>query len=137
AADLGISLQTVGRTLETVLGSRIVTTFIDRGREYNVILQGKEDERATLTDLTNIQVRSDRSGELIPLASIVELREMAGATQLSRFNRLRAVEIKAGLADGYTMGEAVKWFQDTVERELPAGATLMWDGESGDYVRSG
>ena len=137
AADLGVSLQTVGRTLETVLGSRIVTTFIDRGREYNVILQGKEDERATLTDLTNIQVRSDRSGELIPLASIVELREMAGATQLSRFNRLRAVEVKAGLADGYTMGEAVKWFQDTVARELPAGATLMWDGESGDYVRSG
>jgi len=40
AADLGVSLQTVGRTLETVLGSRIVTTFIDRDREYNVILQG-------------------------------------------------------------------------------------------------
>ena len=137
AADLGISLQTVGRTLETVLGSRIVTTFIDRGREYNVILQGKEDERATVTDLTNLQVRSDRTGELIPLESIVELKEMAGATQLSRFNRLRAVEIKAALAPGYTMGEAVKWFESTVKKELPSGAILMWDGESGDYVRSG
>ncbi len=42
AADLGISLETVGRTLETVLGSRIVTTYIDRGREYNVILQGRD-----------------------------------------------------------------------------------------------
>ncbi|MCP5329044.1 MAG: efflux RND transporter permease subunit [Sinobacteraceae bacterium] len=136
AADLGVSLQTVGRTLETVLGSRIVTTYIDRGREYNVILQGKEDERATITDLTNIQVRSDRTGELIPLASIVELREMAGATRLSRFNRLRAVEVNAGLADGYTMGEAVQWFEETVKRELPSGATLMWDGDSGDYVRS-
>ena len=137
AADLGISLQTVGRTLETVLGSRIVTTFIDRGREYNVILQGKEDERATVTDLTNLQVRSDRTGELIPLASIVELQETAGATQLSRFNRLRSVEISAALAPGYTMGEAVKWFETTAKRELPPGATLMWDGESGDYVRSG
>ena len=66
AADLGISLQTVGRTLETVLGSRIVTTFIDRGREYNVILQGKEDERATVTDLTNLQVRSDRTRRADP-----------------------------------------------------------------------
>ncbi len=137
AADLGVSLQTVGRTLETVLGSRIVTTFIDRGREYNVILQGKEDDRATVTDLTNLQVRSDRSGELIPLASIVQLKETAGATQLSRFNRLRAVEIKASLANGYTMGEAVKWFETTVSRELPSGAVLMWDGESGDFVRSG
>jgi multidrug efflux pump len=136
AADLGISLQTVGRTLETVLGSRIVTTFIDRGREYNVVLQGKDDERATPTDLTSIQVRSDSTGELIPLASVVRLTETAGATQLSRFDRMRVVEVRAGLADGYTMGEAVAWFEDTVKRELPAGARLMWDGESGDYVRS-
>jgi multidrug efflux pump len=137
AADLGVSLQTVGRTLETMLGSRIVTTFIDRGREYNVVLQGRADERATTTDLTNLMVRSDRTGELIPLASVVRLTETAAATELSRFNRLRSVEIDAGLAEGYTMGEAVKWFEETVARELPPEATLMWDGDSGDYVRSG
>ncbi|MEN9526059.1 MAG: hypothetical protein RLY56_10 [Pseudomonadota bacterium] len=137
AADLGVSLQTVGRTLETMLGSRIVTTFIDRGREYNVVLQGRPDERATTTDLTNLQVRSDRTGELVPLASVVRLTETASATELSRFNRLRAVEIRADLAEEYTMGEAVKWFEDTVRKELPPGATLMWDGESADYVRSG
>jgi multidrug efflux pump len=136
AADLGVSLQTVGRTLETVLGSRIVTTYIDRGREYNVVLQGRNDDRATPTDLTNIQVRSDTTGELVPLASVVRLEETAGATQLSRFNRLRAVEVKASLAPGYTMGEAVAWFENTVRKELPAGARLMWDGDSGDYVRS-
>ena len=137
AADLGVSLQTVGRTLETMLGSRIVTTFIDRGREYNVVLQGRADERATITDLTNLTVRSDRSGELVPLASVVRLEESAAATELSRFNRLRSVEISAGLAEGYTMGEAVKWFEETAARELPPTATLMWDGDSGDYVRSG
>jgi multidrug efflux pump len=137
AADLGVSLQTVGRTLETILGSRIVTTYIDRGREYNVILQGREEDRATVTDLTNIQVRSDRSGELVPLSNIVRLTETTGPTELSRFNRLRSFEISADLAEGYSMGEAVKWFEDTVRKELPPGATLMWDGESGDYVRSG
>ena len=136
AADLGVSLQTVGRTLETMLGSRIVTTFIDRGREYNVVLQGRADERATTTDLTNLMVRSDRSGQLIPLASVVRLTETAGATELSRFNRLRSIEINAGLNEDYTMGEAIEWFEDTVARELPPGATLMWDGESGDYIRS-
>ncbi len=137
AADMGISLQTVGRTLETVLGSRIVTRYVDRGREYNVILQARDDARQTVTDLTNIQVRSDRTGELIPLSSVVKIEETSGAMRLSRFNRLRAVEIQAGLADGYTMGEAVKWFQDTVAKELPPEATLMWDGESGEYIRSG
>jgi multidrug efflux pump len=137
AADMGISLQTVGRTLETVLGSRIVTRYVDRGREYNVMLQARDDARQTVTDLTNIQVRSDRTGELIPLSSVVKIEESSGAMRLSRFNRLRAVEIQAGLSDGYTMGEAVKWFQDTAAKELPPEATLMWDGESGEYLRSG
>jgi multidrug efflux pump len=137
AADLGVSLQTVGRTLETVLGSRMVTTYVDRGREYNVILQAGEENRQTITDLTNIRVRSTRGGELIPLSNVVNVEETAGAVELARFNRLRAIEISADLAPGYTMGEAVKWFQETVARELPPGATLMWDGESGEYIRTG
>jgi multidrug efflux pump len=137
AADLGISLETIGRTLETMLGSRIVTTYIDRGREYDVILQGRADERATVTDLTNIQVRSDRTGELIPLSNVVKLEETAGAVALNRFNRLRAIEISAALAPGYTMGEAVKWAQETVKKELPPGAALMFDGESEEYLKSG
>ena len=90
AADLGISLESVGRTLETVLGSRIVTTYIDRGREYNVILQGRDDIRETTTDLTNIRVRSGRTDELIPLSSVVHLQETSGTIQLSRFDRLES-----------------------------------------------
>ncbi len=137
AADLGISLEVVGHTLETVLGSRIVTTYVDRGREYNVILQGRDDMRATSSDLTNIRVRSPRTQELIPLSSIVHLQETSGTMQLSRFDRLRSIKIQADLAPGYTMGEAIQWFTDTVDRELPSEAALMWDGESGDFVRTG
>jgi multidrug efflux pump len=136
AADLGVSLETVGRTLETMLGSRIVTTYVDRGREYDVILQGRDDSRETTTDLTNISVRSSRTGQLIPLASVVRLEETSTTLQLSRFDRLRAVKISADLAPGYTMGEAVQWFTDTVARELPE-ASLMWDGESAEFTRSG
>jgi len=137
AAELGVSLQTVGRTLETVLGSRIVTTYVDRGREYDVILQASDTARETITDLTNIRVRSARSGELVPLANVVRVEETAGAVQLPRFNRLRAVEIRADLAPGYELSEAIDWFRQTVARELPPEATLMWDGESEEYLRSG
>jgi multidrug efflux pump len=137
AADLGVSLETVGRTLESVLGSRIVTTYVDRGREYNVVLQGRADERETITDLTNLEVRSDRSGELVPLASLVQLVETSGAVQLNRFNRLRSVTISAGLAPDYSLGEAVKWFEESIARELPAEATLMFDGESGEFRQQG
>jgi multidrug efflux pump len=137
AAELGVSLETVGRTLETVLGSRIVTTYVDRGREYNVILQGRDDSRETITDLTNIRVRSTRGDELIPLSNVVKVEETSGAVELSRFNRLRSIEISADLAPGYTMSEAVQWFRDTVAKELPPEATLMWDGESGEFTRTG
>ena len=58
AADLGVSLTAVGRTLETMMGSRIVTTFLERGEEYNVILQARDQDRATPSDLANIYVRS-------------------------------------------------------------------------------
>ncbi len=136
AADLGVSLEVVGRTLETVLGSRIVTTYVDRGREYNVILQGRDDMRETSTDLTNIRVRSPRTDDLIPLSSVVRIEETSGTMQLSRFNRLRSVKLTADLAPGYTMSDAVQWFGDTVSRELP-DATLMWDGESGEFIRTG
>ena len=136
AAELGVSLETVGRTLETVLGSRIVTTYVDRGREYNVILQAADQARETITDLTNIRVRSARGGTLIPLSNVVHVEETAGAVQLPRFNRLRSVEIRADLVPGYTMGEAIEWFQQTAARELPE-ATVMWDGESGEYMRAG
>src|SRR5690606_22062961 len=87
--------------------------------------------------LSNIQVRSSRTGALIPLASVIRLEETSGTMELARFNRLRSIEISADLAPGYTMGEAVAWFADVVERELPAEATLMWDGESGEFTRTG
>jgi multidrug efflux pump len=136
AGDLGVSLQAVGRTLETVLGSRIVTTYVDRGREYNVILQGPAGERAQPSDLTNLYVRSDKTGELVPLSNLVTLVELAGATELPRFDRLRSVTISAQLAPGYSMGEAVKWFERTVAKELPSSARLSWDGDSRDFVKS-
>ena len=102
AADLGVSLQTIGNTLETMLGSRIVTSFVERGEEYNVMLQGAAQDRATPSDLQNIYVRSDRSPQLIPLASLVRLEEVAGPKELKRFNQLRSVTLSASLAPGYS-----------------------------------
>lgn len=136
AADLGLSLDTIGRTVETMLASRIVTTFVREGREYDVILQGRVEDRSSPADLENLYVRSEKNGDLVPLASIVTLDEAATATQLNRFNRLRAITVTASLAPGYSMGEAVDFFRDAVRTELPASAKLDFDGESREYLRS-
>jgi multidrug efflux pump len=136
AADLGVSLDTIGRTLETMLASRIVTTFVKEGREYYVILQGRSQDRASPNDLDNLYVRSARTNELIPLSAVVKLEESAVATQLNRFDRLRAITVKANLAPGYSMGEAIDFLRDVVSEELPPSAKLDFDGESREYLQS-
>jgi multidrug efflux pump len=137
AADLGVSLGNVGRTLETMLGSRIVTTFLRDGEEYNVVLQGREEQRVTPSDLSNIYVRSEIVGELVPLASLVRLEERAGAGRLYRFDRKRAVNVTAGLAPGYSLGTAIEQVRDIAATELPAAAYIDFDGESREFQRAG
>jgi multidrug efflux pump len=137
AADLGVSLQTIGRTLETMLGSRIATTYVDRGEEYNVVLQGVARDRATPSDLTNIFVRSERTGELVALANLVQLEEVAGPKELKRFNQLRSVQITASLAPGYSLGESVRYTEDLVKRVLPPEARVDFEGEAREYKQGG
>ena len=136
AADLGVSIDAIGSALETMLASRTVGTFARAGREYDVIVQARSGERASPSDLENIYVRAERTGELVPLASVVHLTESATATQLNRFNRLRAVTITASLAPGYSMGDAVNYMSALVHSELPAAAKLDFDGESREYLKS-
>jgi multidrug efflux pump len=137
AADLGVSLANVGRTLETILGSRVVTTYIERGEEYRVILQGTDERRQTPSDLDSIYVRSDRSGTLIPLSNLVQLTEAAGPVDLRRFDRLRSITISASLVDGYSLGAALDAFEEIIRENLPAAAQINYDGESRDLKTSG
>ena len=136
AGDLGISLADVGRTLETLLGSRRVTTFIMGGREYDVILEGDREESRTLSDLDNIYVRSTTTDQLIPLSNIVTLREEAGAGSLNRYNRVRSFTLSASLADDYKLGEALDYLQEVVRTELPETASFDFKGESLEYSRA-
>jgi len=137
AGALGVSLAAIGRTLETMLGSRRVTTFIDRGREYNVVLMGKESDRASPDDLTNLYVRSSLTGGLVPLANLVRITETAGPAQLNRHDRMRAITIQAGLAEGVTLGEGIDAMLTAASDSLPAAARISWDGQSKEYLESG
>ena len=137
ASDLGVSLTEVGRTLETMLGSRMVTTFVERGEEYNVLLQAKPEDRATPSDLQNIYVRSHATSELIPLASLVDLEETSGPKELRRFDRLRSIGLTAALAPNYSLGEAIDYMQRIVDEEIPEGVRLNYDGESREFIQAG
>jgi len=137
AAILGISLQNVGRTLETMLGSRVVTTYIDRGREYDVVLMGKESDRSSPDDLNNLYVRSDQTRSLVPLANLVRITEMAGPSELNRHDRMRSITVSSELAEGVRLGDGIDAMRAAAAATLPASARISWDGESKEYLESG
>lgn len=137
AADLGVSVSAIGRTLETMLGEREVTTFMQRGEEYDVLLKGDDAQFNSKADLQTIYVRSDTSGESVPLSNLVIIEEGAGAASLTRFNRMRAFTLSAGLAEGYALSDALAYMQDAVKKSLPAHAHMDYKGLTLEYVRSG
>jgi multidrug efflux pump len=136
AADLGVSLQNVGRTLETMLGSRIVTTFLQAGEEYNVVLQARDEARNSVSDLDNIYVRSEQTNALVPLASLVRVEEVAGPTELKRFDRLRAITLSGNLVPGYSLGEALDYMDQVIREEGAGVARISYDGESREFRQS-
>jgi multidrug efflux pump len=137
ASDLGVSLGDVGRTLETMLGSRMVTTYVERGEEYNVVVQARPEDRATPSDLNNIYVRSESTRELIPLASLVTVQETSGARELKRFNQLRSITLIGGLTPGYSLGAALDYMERVIDEEVPEGVRVDFDGESRELKQSG
>ena len=137
AGDLGVSVETVGRTLETLLGSRRATRFTMNGEEYDVILEGLDDAKRTASDLSNIFVRAPASGSLVPLASVVNIEEYAGADSLNRYNRTRAITIEANLAPGYALGDAIAFMESSARELLPPRAVTDLKGESRELRRSG
>ncbi|EGV28729.1 acriflavin resistance protein [Thiorhodococcus drewsii AZ1] len=136
AADLGVTVSTIGRTLETMLGSRKVTTYQDEGEEYDVILEGERGEQRTPGSLDNLYVRSARSDQLIPLANLVRISETADSSTLKRFNRVRAITIEANLSDDLALGDALAYLDSKAKASLPDRVQIDYKGDSRDLRSS-
>ena len=137
AADLGVSIGDIGRTLETMLGQRRVSTYLDRGQEYYVILEGQKQDYRSPDSIDNIYVRSQQSNQLIPLDNLLSFEERATSARLERFNRMRSITIRANLAEGYTLGEALEYLNNIVKNDLPSGVSVDYKGQSQLYHESG
>ncbi|MCI5049690.1 MAG: efflux RND transporter permease subunit [Rickettsiales bacterium] len=137
AASLGVTIEEIGRTMETMMGGRDVTTFLDRGEEYEVIIEGERSEQRSFNDIENIYIRSERTARLIPLANLVDIREYAAAQTLARYNRVRSLTIEANLEPGLRLGDALEHLNGLVDEHLPDYTIVDYKGESRDYVSSG
>ncbi len=134
AASIGVEIEEIGRTLETMLGGREVTRFKRGNEQYDVMVQMDKKSRATPDDIDLIFVRNNK-GELVQLSSLIEIEEGVAPRELNHFNKLRAVTIKANLAPGYSVGEALAYLENVV-RETAAEASIDYDGQSREFKQS-
>ncbi len=135
AADMGVPVETIGRTLETFLGGRQVTRFKRDGEQYDVIVQVADVERRNPDDIHDIYVRG-RDGSMISLENLVSVRETISPRELNHFGQRRAVTITANLSPGYTLGEALTYMDGVANQVLKPGYAVDYNGQSREFRQS-
>nr|WP_067295980.1 efflux RND transporter permease subunit [Marinobacterium profundum] len=133
-SDIGLEVDSIGRTLETYMAGRNVTRFKRDGEQYDVIVQIEDANRRTPDDLTNIYVRSP-AGDMIQLANLVELSETVAPKELNHFDKVRAVKLQSLLAPGYSLGEALQFLQQNLA-EIAPEAGFDYTGPSREFKES-
>ena len=136
ASGVGVQVEAIGRTLETLLGGRQVTRFKREGKQYDVIVKLEDKDRRQPTDLTSIYVRGN-NGQLLQLANLVTLTETVAPKELNHFNRLRAAIISANVTPGYTLSEALGFLDKTAKEVLTPEYQTALDGQSREFRESG
>jgi multidrug efflux pump len=135
AADMGVPVDSVARTVETMLGGRAVTRYKRDAEQYDVLVQTSAGGRATPEDIEKIFVRG-RNDTMVPLSSLVRIREAVSPRELNHFNQRRSVTITANLAPGYSLGEALKFMDEAAARVLPQGYATELNGVSREFKSS-
>jgi len=135
AADMGVSVEVVARALETMLGGRQVTRYKRDAEQYDVIVQTQAGGRTTPEDIDSIYVRG-RNDTMIPLSALVKTRESVSPRELNHFGQRRAVAITANLAADYSLGQALKFMDETAARVLKTGYTTELNGTSREFRKS-
>ena len=135
AADMGVSVEAIGRAIETMMGGRQVTRFKRAGDQYDVIVQVEADARNTPDDINKIFVRN-QANQMVPLSSLVRVQETIGPRQLNHFGQRRSITISANLAPGYTQGEALKLLEESAAKHLTAGYATDVSGSMREFVRA-
>lgn len=112
-----------------------VTRYMDRGREYDVMIQAEDADRVTPSDISNIFLRSSQ-GELVPISSLVKLKEYGAPPELRRIDRLPSVTLSGSLAPDYDMGSAIRYIEQTAAEVLPSEARLSYKGLAREFTET-
>jgi HAE1 family hydrophobic/amphiphilic exporter-1 len=136
AEALGVSVQDVFNTVQTLMGSQYVNDFeLDR-RTYRVYVQADQSFRANPEDVGQLQVRS-RTGAMIPLSTLVRLTPTTGAQTINHFNLFRSIAITGSAAPGYSSGQAIQAMEQVAAQVLLPSQGYEWSGASLEELVAG
>lgn len=135
ASDLGVSVEVVAKALETMLGGRTVTRYKRDAEQYDVIVQTQASGRTTPEDIDGIYVRG-RNETMIPLSALVKVRESVSPRELNHFGQRRSVSITASLSPDYSLGQALRFMDETAGKVLKTGYTTELNGTSREFRNS-
>ncbi|MES2191138.1 MAG: efflux RND transporter permease subunit [Pseudomonadota bacterium] len=135
AADLGVSVEVVAKAIETLLGGRNVTRYKRDAEQYDVIVQTDASGRTTPEDIDRIYVRG-RNDAIIPLSALVKVRESVSPRELNHFGQRRSATITANLAPDYSLGQALRFMDQTSAKILKTGYSTDLNGTSREFKNS-
>ena len=136
AADLGISMEDIGQNLAAALGGNYVNRFSLQGRSYKVIPQVARQFRQNYRMLDDYYVRA-RSGELVPLSTLVSFDETVEPSSRTQFQQLNALTLEGVMAPGVTLGDALGYLQTQARESFPRGFTWDYTGTSRQFTQQG
>jgi multidrug efflux pump len=135
AADAGVSVDQVARTVETMLGGRQVTRYKREADQYDVLVQTTAHGRTTPEDIDKLFVRG-RNDVMVPLSSLIKVREAVSPRELNHFNQRRSVSITANLAPDFSLGEGLQFMDETARKLLQPGYATELNGVSREFRAS-
>jgi HAE1 family hydrophobic/amphiphilic exporter-1/multidrug efflux pump len=136
AANLGVSVRDIARTLRILLGSEDITTFNEGQNRYDVIVQAEENFRNSPDLIQDIYVRNQQ-GNPVPLANLVQMSLNATVSEIGHYNRLRSDLVEASPAPGVALGDAVQALEDLAQEVLPDTVQTTLTGESLEFRETG
>ena len=136
AKAMGVSLTQISTTLNVFMGSQYVNDFDFNNRTYRVYVQADQPFRMTERDLHSFYVRSDTTNQMIPLDSLVTVKDAAGPQVISHYNLFRSVEIDGSGAPGRSSSQAIQSMEKLANAIKLPGMSYSWTGLTLEEIES-
>jgi HAE1 family hydrophobic/amphiphilic exporter-1 len=124
---LGVSVSDLFTTFQGTLGSYYINDFNLFGRSWKVTMQAAEADRASVDDISRLHVRNS-SGEMVPVASVAQVRYIVGPQSIVRYNNYRSITLNGQPAPGVSSGQALAAMEQLSATTLPSGYSYEWTG---------